>query len=304
MKKLYPENPYQYFTEIRTVATNSNTITSPQISNMISTEDLLTRIKQQWGDQSLATFEVKNPNTDQAVITIKQLEDRSITLNQPQIVFDGTGKILSNTRNNSAIATLNAGVYGLHMATFAQPFLRFAFFCSGVLGCLMIASGLLLWSLKRQIQYKSPKFHFGYYLVDRLNIASFIGLPIAMLSYFLVNRLISSHSADLNHEIYTFFSVWMLSFVLALFTPKQYLWKSQIVIFALLAFSLPLYNLFYLLNHDLIANLESYWLFLRVDLFFVACACFAAFIYKNIQPIQIKSTQKIKSKLIKNGVNV
>lgn len=95
---------------------------------MISTEDLLTRIKQQWGDQSLATFEVKNPNTDQAVITIKQLEDRSITLNQPQIVFDGTGKILSNTRNNSAIATLNAGVYGLHMATFAQPFLRFAFF--------------------------------------------------------------------------------------------------------------------------------------------------------------------------------
>jgi hypothetical protein len=94
------------------------------------------------------------------------------------------------------------------------------------------------------------------------------------------------------------------SFVLALFTPKQYLWKSQIVIFALLAFSLPLYNLFYLLNHDLIANLESYWLFLRVDLFFVACACFAAFIYKNIQPIQIKSTQKIKSKLIKNGVDV
>lgn len=304
MKKLYPENPYQYFTEIRTVATNSNTITSPQISNMISTEDLLTRIKQQWGDQSLATFEVKNPNTNQAVITIKQLEDRSITLNQPQIVFDGTGKILSNTRNNSAIATLNAGVYGLHMATFAQPFLRFAFFCSGVLGCLMIASGLLLWSLKRQIQYKSPKFHFGYYLVDRLNIASFLGLPIAMLSYFLVNRLISSPSADLNYEIYTFFSVWMLSFVLALFTPKQYLWKSQIVIFALLAFSLPLYNLFYLLNHDLIANLESYWLFLRVDLFFVACACFAAFIYKNIQPIQIKSTQKIKSKLIKNGVNV
>lgn len=168
----------------------------------------------------------------------------------------------------------------------------------------MIASGLLLWSLKRQIQYKSPKFHFGYYLVDRLNIASFIGLPIAMLSYFLVNRLISSPSADLNYEIYTFFSVWMLSFVLALFTPKQYLWKSQIVIFALLAFSLPLYNLFYLLNHDLIANLGSYWLFLRVDLFFVACACFSAFIYKNIQPIHIKSTQKIKSKLIKNGVNV
>ncbi len=47
------------------------------------------------------------------------LEDHSITLN-------GAGKILGNTRNNSPVATLNAGVYGLHMATFAQPLLRFA----------------------------------------------------------------------------------------------------------------------------------------------------------------------------------
>ena len=33
-----------------------------------------------------------------------------------------------NTRNDSAIATLNAGVYGLHMARFAEPVLRLALF--------------------------------------------------------------------------------------------------------------------------------------------------------------------------------
>ena len=304
MKKLYPDNSFQFFTEIRTVSQTSNSSSPPSKANMRSVGTLLEQVKQQWGDQALASIDVKNPNTDQAIITFKQLEDRSITLNQAEITFDGTGKILGNTRNNSAVATLYSGVYGLHMATFAQPALRFAFFCSGILGCLMIASGLLLWSLKRQIQNKSNQFNAGYYLVDRLNVATFVGLPIAMLSYLLANRLVHIAEATPNYEIYTFFTVWGLSLIIALFTQKQYVWKSQIVVFGLLALAIPLYNLIYLLNRQLIPDMKSYWIFLRVDLFLIVCAIFAVFIFRNIQPIQTKSVQKIKAKLAKNKVKV
>lgn len=302
MQKLYPENPYQFFTEIRTTEKSATNQTEPHKAEMLPISTLLEKVRQQWGEQALASIEVKNPNTDQAVITFKQLEDRSITLNQAQITFDGKGKILGNTRNNSAVATLHSGVYGLHMATFAQPVLRFAFFCSGILGCLMIASGLLLWSLKRQIQNKSDQFHFGYYLVDRLNVAAFIGLPTAMLSYLFANRFVHVTETMPNYEIYTFFSVWGLSLIVALVTKKQYLWKSQVLIFGLVALILPLYNLLYLFNHQFITDLQSYWLFLRVDLFLLACALFAVFIFRNIQPIQEKSAQKIKAKLAKNEV--
>ncbi len=104
--------------------------------------------------------------------------DRSITRNQAQLSFNGeSGALLGDTRNNSAIATLNNGVYGLHMAHFAQPLLRFTLFFSGLLGCAMIASGLLLWSLKRQLQNKKQSLHFGHYMVNRLNTAAIIGLP-------------------------------------------------------------------------------------------------------------------------------
>jgi len=280
----------------------ATTNTPPHKAEMLPINTLLEKVKQQWGEQALASIEVKNPNTDQAIITFKQLEDRSITLNQAQITFDGTGKILGNTRNNSAVATLHSGVYGLHMATFAQPILRFAFFCSGILGCLMIASGLLLWSLKRQIQNKSDQFHFGYYLVDRLNVAAFIGLPTAMLGYLFANRFVHVTETTPNYEIYTFFSVWGLSFIIALLTKKQYLWKSQICIFGLIALVLPVYNLVYLIQHQLITDLHSYWIFLRIDLFLLVCALFAVFIFRNIQPIQVKSAQKIKAKLAKNEV--
>ncbi|MCH7335017.1 PepSY-associated TM helix domain-containing protein [Acinetobacter sp. NIPH 2699] len=297
MKKLYPDNPYQYFTEIRTVSQSRDNQAAPKPTETVSITTLLTQVRKQWGDQELATIEAKNLNTDQAVITFKQLEDRSITLNQAQISFDGTGKILKNTRNNSAVATLNAGVYSLHMATFAQPALRFAFFLSGLLGCLMIASGLLLWSLKRQIQNKSDQFHFGYYLIDRLNVAAFVGLPIAMLGYLFANRLVRITETTPNYEIYTFFIVWGLSFMIALITKQHYLWKSQIILFGVLAIALPLYNLVYLINHQLISDIQSYWLFLRIDLFLIICAFFAVFIYRNIQPIQVKARNKLKAKL-------
>lgn len=297
MKKLYPDNPFQYFTEIRTISVNNNHNADPIKTEMLPIQTLLGKVKQQWGDQALATIEVKNPNTDQATISFKQLEDRSITLNQPQITFDATGNILGNTKNNSAVATLNAGVYGLHMATFAQPLLRLAFFCSGILGCLMIASGLLLWSLKRQIQNKSNQFNLGHYLVDRLNIATFIGLPIAMLAYMFTNRFVQITETTPNYEIYSFFVVWALSLIIALFTKKQYLWQSQVAILGIVAIALPIYDLIYLLNHRVVTDFQSYWAFLRVDLFFILSAGFALFVYRNIHPIQHKSAQKIKTKL-------
>lgn len=302
MQKLYPENPFQYFTEIRTVNQDTQQKVAPIKSEILPINSLLDKVRQQWGNQALASIEVKNPNTDQAIITFKQLEDRSITLNQVQITFNSNGKMLGNTRNENSVAILSAGVYGLHMATFAQPALRFAFFCSGILGCLMIASGLLLWSLKRQIQNKSNQFHFGYYLVDRLNVAAFIGLPIAMMSYLFANRFVHVTETTPNYEIYTFFIVWLLSFIFALFTKKQYLWKSQVLFMGLLALALPVYNFVYLLNHQLISDFKSYWLFLRIDVFLIVFAIFAVFIFKNIHPIQEKSTQKIKAKLANKEV--
>lgn len=161
----------------------------------------------------------------------------------------------------------------------------------------MIASGLLLWSLKRQIQNKSNQFNLGHYLVDRLNIATFIGLPIAMLAYMFTNRFVQITETTPNYEIYSFFVVWTLSLIIALFTKKQYLWQSQVAILGIVAIALPIYDLIYLLNHQLVTDFQSYWAFLRVDLFFILSAGFALFVYRNIHPIQQKSAQKIKTKL-------
>lgn len=303
MQKIYPENPYQYFTEIRTKTVLENQSIQP--AQNLAIDKLLSQVQQSWGNQPLSTISVKNPNTNQAQITFIQQEDRSITRNQAQITLNAsTGKVLEDTRNNSPIATLNAGVYGLHMATFAQPLLRLGFFFSGILGCVMIASGLLLWSLKRQIQNKNSKFHFGHYLVDRLNVAAFVGLPCATVAYLSANRLFIVTSTTINYEIYSFFLVWLISLIIALITRKQHLWRTQLCFFIMLSIALPILNLSYLLKHEYVQSLRDYWTFARVDVFLWIFAALAIFIFCKIQPIQHKAVAKIQKKLNKLNTEV
>ena len=298
LKKVYPDNPFQYFEEIRTVSTPTQATAQP--ANMRPNEYFLQQIEHHWGKTALDNISIKQPNTDQAQITLTELKDHSITRNQTQLRFNAhTGQLLQDTRNHSAIATLNASMYGLHMATFAQPLLRLGLFFSGLLGCAMIGSGLLLWSLKRQLQNKQNQFHFGHYLVNRLNVSIIIGLPIAMLSYLYTNRLVELPAGSPNYEIYSFFIVWLLSFISALCTPQKWLWKSQLKVLIILAICLPLLNLYQLLNHQYIHSFADYWHFLRIDLAIWALALCAIFLHQKLQPIQHKATLKMQKKLLK-----
>ncbi len=297
MKKLYPENPFQYFEEIRSVAVAEPT-TTPLKTEMRPIQYFIATAQQHWGQSPFDTITVKQPNTQLAQITLTELKDQSISRNQAQLTLNAaTGQILNNTRNQSAIATLNVGVYGLHMARFADPILRLGLFFSGLLGCVMIASGLLLWSLKRQMQSKTDRFHFGHYLVNRLNSAVIIGLPLAMLGYLYANRLIGTATAGPNIEIYSFFAIWLGSLILACFTPKQHLWKSQLKILMAAAFILPLLDLYVLLSQQYADSFALYWTFLRIDLMLWLMALIALFLHQKITPIQQRAVKKIQKKL-------
>jgi len=297
MKKLYPDNPFQYFEEIRTINTSA-TPSVPVKTQMLPIQHFITTAQQHWGDAEFDNITVKQPNTQLAKITLTQLKDESITRNQTQLILNAaTGKLLENTRNESAIATLNAGIYGLHMARFAEPILRLGLFFSGILGCAMIASGLLLWSLKRQMQKKSARFHLGHYLVNRLNITMIIGLPLSMLGYLYANRFISIPAGAPNYEIYSFFSIWLGSFILACVTPQQHIWRMQLKLLICAAFILPLIDIYYLVSQQYIASFATYWPFLRIELMLWTLALFALFLHQKITPIQQKAVNKIQAKL-------
>lgn len=296
MKKIYPDNPFQYFEEIRTTASMPHQ-TELNKAEMKPIQHFLNTAQQQWGHSAIENISVQQPNTTQARLSITELKDQSITRNQAQMTFNAAdGTLLGSTRNTSTIATLNAGVYGLHMAKFAQPVLRLGFFFSSIMGCIMIASGLLLWSLKRQMQRKTTEFHLGHYAVNRLNIAAMLGLPLSMLAYLYANRVLQGHNSTATYEVYAFFGTWLFSLTAALFTPQHLLWKSQLKLLAVAALALPIFNLYTLISNCYIQTWSQYWTFLRVDLMIFLLALAAVFLHQNIRPIQQKAADKIKRK--------
>ena len=103
---------------------------------------------------------------------------------------------------------------------------------------------------------KSARFHIGHYLVNRLNITIIIGLPLAMLGYLYANRFISVPEGAPNYEIYSFFSIWLGSFILACVTPQQHIWRMQLKILICAAFILPLIDIYYLVSCNILILLR------------------------------------------------
>src|SRR5690606_31431910 len=70
----------------------------------------------------------------------------------------------------------------LHEGLFATGWGRWLYFIAGLLGCVMIGTGLVLWTVKRRKQHldapQSPLWEdFGVRLVETLNVATLAGLP-------------------------------------------------------------------------------------------------------------------------------
>src|SRR5690606_41287200 len=73
----------------------------------------------------------------------------------------------SPTRRSSDLSQTRGVMYGLHLARFADWGLRALFFASGLVGCLMVASGVVLWAVKERPKHaKSGRTGFGLRLVE------------------------------------------------------------------------------------------------------------------------------------------
>lgn len=155
---------------------------------------------------------------------------------------------------------------GLHRGLFADGFLRWIFFFSGLLGSAMIATGLILWAKKREFKQKDS---FGHKLVVALNKGTVIGLPIAIGAYFIANRLFFNSTIEINTLFAVWFTLVLLSYILRLS------W------YFLLSLGGAIYLLLPFLSY---ITTDQWFVFLGFDIFFfVVSALFfsSAYIYKK-----------------------
>ncbi len=220
----------------------------PVVAPMVDISTLAQSVQKQWGDNPIASVRVNKPNTVESEIEI--VASRTTTLlnreSIPAIKFNGvTGQIIDEAKPvNSAPKAIYTLVTWLHMAHGVDAALRWLLFLSGVLGTMMVATGLVLWVVKRAPDLqKLGRKPFGHRVVEVLNVAAITGLPIACATYFWANRFIPAQIAERSPiEIKAFFIAWLLCLIHAVIRPHRQAWLEQLALSGAMFLFTPVIN--------------------------------------------------------------
>ncbi len=207
--------------------------------------EVLRRAEVQWGGGHAASLQIEHPSDASMRISVRRQQGDQIAGAADALSFDARGNLLDAAAPRSAAVITRDGMIGLHAARFAPTTMRWLFFLSGVAGTLMVATGLVLWTVKRRTQLPDPaRPHLGFRIVERLNIGFVTGLPVAMLAFLWGNRLLPLDVANRSDaEVEVFFYAWAACVVHAMLRAPRRGWVEQLALAGLLALGLPLYNL-------------------------------------------------------------
>lgn len=119
---------------------------------------ILATAEKEWKNNPVGTITVIQPNTVKAEIELRALNGVSVAYRNvyPSLAFNGVTGDLEPDHTTLKIPSVANGIYNvfttLHEARGVDLALRWLLFMSGVVGTLMIATGLILWCVKRAPQ--------------------------------------------------------------------------------------------------------------------------------------------------------
>lgn len=192
------------------------------------------------------SINIKRPGKADADVRVTTLEGSLFSGKQSlaSLHYNGvTGAFIPATaKDHCAAETIWKFVLATHMGLFTTPVIRALLFFSGVLGSMMIASGLVMWLVARKRDREKlgylPK---GHRLVEQLNVAAIAGLICALGGFFWCNRLLPAEmAARADWEINGFFAIWGLCLLHAIVRSHLKAWREQLLLAALLFITIPL----------------------------------------------------------------
>lgn len=205
---------------------------------LVAVGPLVADAERRWGAPA-ARVVVTNPNDAAATVTVYRTPRASLNARGPSLTYAGSSGELIAQAGDPGPALATAGVMlGLHVAQFAGPALRWTLFGLGLTGAAMVGTGLLLWTAARRRPNATP--FFGLKLVERLNIATIVGLPIGMAAFLLANRLIPADMAGrAEWEVKAMFWTWAAVALAQFARPARRAWPEGFALAALVFLAIP-----------------------------------------------------------------
>ena len=262
---------------------------------------LAVKAKKYFNGDEINTITIFNPNDKNAVVSIQRQHTTLFGRDEvDEVKFNGvTGTSLTVKPLGKAESAKARSVFlGLHEGHFAGTFMRWLYFISGLLGTMMIATGMLLWVEKRRFKYENKQFPTkGYLLVQRLNAGAIVGLPMAIAVYFIANRLLPVDIASRGSwEINALFISLALFMAYPFLRPLTKFWVEMVAGAAVLCFSIPVINALTTDKHLFATFMAKDWTLFSFDLTMLLFGLMFVFSAFRIQ--------QSKSQLIKKKTNI
>ena len=246
---------------------------------MLSLPLLAKHAEAAWNRGHVGGLTVTHPGDAQATASFYAQRDR-LGIPAPRLILSATdGRLLYRAPTGGKARAAQDVMILLHLGTFADIALRWLYFLSGVLGTAMVGTGLVLWTVKRRMRLPAPAHpYFGFWLVERLNIAMILGPIAGIAAYFLANRALPMGLAGRGEwEIDCLFLTWGGLLAWALARPASRAWLEALVFCALLYALVPLANAL-TTARGLVASLsDGDWFFAGFDLVMLASSALLAF---------------------------
>ncbi|MCJ2182563.1 PepSY domain-containing protein [Novosphingobium sp. 1949] len=244
---------------------------------------LIERASARWGGKPVGVVSIANPGDASATITLRRAAHAAIGTSGETVVYGlADAAPLGESKAKGAGLATQSVMVGLHAGRFADTALRWIYFLFGLTGTAMVGTGLVLWTVKRRQRLPDPaRPHFGFWLVERLNIGAIVGVPAAIGAYFLANRLLPINLAErAEGEIHAFFLAWAGVLVWSLVRSPGKAWVETLGATGLLYLALPFVNALTTARGLPASLARGDWLFAGFDLTLCAtglCLAIGAF---------------------------
>jgi hypothetical protein len=130
-----------------------------------------------------------------------------------------------------------AVIYGLHMGRFASGLLRWLYFLGGAMLTLAVASGMILWVVKRR---ERAPLSLANRIIERLNVGVIAGVPIGFVAYLCANRLLPIGLTDrAQQEVTIALDAAGVALLVALAMSPRLGWPLLLGVLALLCLAAP-----------------------------------------------------------------
>lgn len=248
---------------------------SGEKATLASVADMVRQAQERWGQNNIERVIVNHPGDAAARVSITRGDEARVSYSPQYMLFEGSsGKLLQVKDSVGAAAETRGVLYALHLGRFSDTTMRWLYFVVSLAGSAMVGTGLVMWTVKRRQKLPDPERpHFGFALVERLNIAAIAGLSIAMTSLLWANRLLPLDLPQRGEwEIHVFFIVWAVTLLHAVLRPAREAWLTQLWTATTLLALLPWVNALTTsrpLWHSLV---QGDWVYAGMDLMLWALA--------------------------------